>query len=54
MWIIACIEDTDVIENILTHLAVKADAPKATRRPNAGVDGHDQAIKLAEKAVDTA
>lgn len=33
MRIIACIEDPDVIEKILTHLDGKALEPKATRRP---------------------
>jgi len=33
MRIIACIEDPDVIEKILTHLDAKAPEPKATRRP---------------------
>ena len=31
--IIACIEDPDVIEKILTHLDVKGGEPEATRRP---------------------
>ena len=31
--IIACIEDSDVIEKILTHLDAKAPEPEATRRP---------------------
>ena len=31
--LIACIEDPVVIEKILTHLAAKAAAPEATRRP---------------------
>ena len=33
MRIIACIEDPDVIEKILTHLDGKVPEPKATRRP---------------------
>ena len=33
MRIIACIEDPDVIEKILTHLDAKAPEPEATRRP---------------------
>ncbi len=33
MRIIACIEDSDVIEKILTHLDAKAPEPEATRRP---------------------
>ena len=33
MRIIACIEDPDVIEKILTHLDVKGGEPEATRRP---------------------
>ena len=33
MRIIACIEDPDVIEKILTHLGGKVPEPKATRRP---------------------
>ena len=33
MRIIACIEDPDVIEKILTHLDGKAPEPKATQRP---------------------
>jgi hypothetical protein len=64
--IIACIEDPNIIEKILTHLDAKGAEPKlpggrqadAVRwsmgRPNAGVDGCDQAIQLAEKAVHTA
>ncbi len=31
--IIACIEDPEVIEKILTHLDAKGAAPEATRRP---------------------
>ena len=31
--IVACIEDPEVIEKILTHLDGKAPEPKATRRP---------------------
>ena len=33
MRIIACIEDPDVIEKILTHLDGQAPEPEATRRP---------------------
>ena len=31
--IIACIEDPEVIEKILTHLDAKGAAPEASRRP---------------------
>jgi len=31
--IIACIEDPDVIEKILTHLGTKAAEPEAIRQP---------------------
>jgi hypothetical protein len=31
--IIACIEDPDIIEKILTHLDAKATEPQAPRRP---------------------
>jgi hypothetical protein len=33
VWIIACIEDSDVIEKILTSLDVKGGEPEATRQP---------------------
>ncbi len=33
--IIACIEDPEVIEKILTHLAAKGGAAEATRHPRA-------------------
>jgi len=33
MRIIACIEDPDVIEKILTHLDAKASEPETPRRP---------------------
>ena len=33
MRIIACIEDPDVIDKILSHLDAKAPEPEATRRP---------------------
>ena len=33
MRVIACIEDPDVIEKILTHLDAKAPEPEATGRP---------------------
>jgi len=56
--IIASIEDPDVIAKILSHLDLKGREPEAARwsawRPNAGVDGCDQAIQLAEKAFNTA
>ena len=33
MRIIACMEDPDVIEKILTHLNAKAPEPEAPQRP---------------------
>jgi hypothetical protein len=30
---LACIEDTEVVEKIVTHLDAKGAAPKTTRRP---------------------
>ncbi|MGB5466402.1 MAG: hypothetical protein WBM84_10005 [Sedimenticolaceae bacterium] len=33
MRITACIEDPDIIEKILTHLAAKTAEPEAPRRP---------------------